>query len=280
MGFTDAELAALDEDITKTNGKRCDRCARLGVTCEFLPSRRKGRPRRLPKEGESTNSSASQTSSPSDQRTPPQLPSPSASGSLSPSPSPPPQPVQSYQVNFPPSFVPSSAFNPPPPSRNTTHDQLAQAYLAGIHPYAALLPPALVECSAYLGQAGNHLHLSIRSLLDPNPVTPDHLTPLEEYGTRLDDLQAAVLSVYLSYGIGVKMVAKERLTWVCQQLVRLGWEGDVAKDYGYGQWNETLRRLGWTCWGLEIQLGVLTGSRERVMGSVYPSQSVSRNPSL
>ncbi|ORY79729.1 hypothetical protein BCR35DRAFT_94195 [Leucosporidium creatinivorum] len=293
-GFNDAELAALEEDLSRTNGRKCDRCLRLNVECVFLPSKRKGRPRRLPKEGETNTTTTSQSASPSDQqRAAAQLPSPSASGSLSPSPSPSPPPVpqppQSYQINSPPVFAPSSTFIPPSPPRDTTYDDLAEAHLARIAPYAALLPPTLIECSAYLCQAGNHLHHAIRSLLDPNKVTVDQLTPLEDLGTRLDDLQAAVLSVFLSYGIGVKMVAKERLTWVCERLAQVGWEGDEAKDYGYGQWNETVRRLGWMCWGLEIQLGVLTGSRERVLGNVYPSQSASlsrfvvqrtKNPSI
>lgn len=79
----------------------------------------------------------------------------------------------------------------------------------------------------------------------------------------------------VAYGIGKKETAKERLSWCCRALLQLGWEGEVQKDYGLMELNESFRRLGWTCWKMEIQLAVLTGSRDRILGHVSQGQPVS-----
>ena len=106
------------------------------------------------------------------------------------------------------------------------------------------------------------------------------LTPLSELRPTLDDLQAGVLSVLLAYGLGGKETAKERLSWCSQAVMQLGWQGDTEKDYGLHGQNDRFRQLGWLCWKLEIQLAVLTGVRDRVLGHFSPGKDVSFPHSL
>lgn len=252
--------------MTATHGKRCNRCERLDQLCEFLPSRRKGRPRRLPKEGENIKDDADKSRTPeSRSQTPEQLPSPEESVST------PSAREVSDQASPHHPIVPTEV----PLPRDTTYDELALAYLTRVHPFAPLLPNTLEDCAEYLGHVGSHLHDALRALIDPSSISVHQLTPLAELGTTPDELQAGLFSCYVAYGIGGKMVAKERLHWVAVQLAKMGWEGDVGKDFGFGKLNEGIWRLGWTAWGMEVQLGVLTGTRDRLLGYVEAASSVS-----
>lgn len=252
-GFSDQELHSIpDEETTDAVvliGRRCNRCQRIGlVTCEFMPSRRKGRPRRLlPKTEDSETATAS-----------PDFTAATNSDSAS--------PAESSRCNSSPQDLSI------PLPRDTTHDSLAQAYLTQIHPFLPLLPSSsLEETSAYFARAGPHLHRSIHLLLKPRSMTFDQLPPLSIYQDTLDDLQAAVFSAFLAYGaLGAKEVAKGRLRWACEKVKQSGWTGEEG-DEGDGG---SFQRLAWVCWGAEIQLGVLTGSRDRILGFVQPPATV------
>lgn len=159
-----------------------------------------------------------------------------------------------------------------PPScraRDTTCDALAQAYLTNIHPYAPLLPPTLESASAFLGTAGPHLHLALRGLLDPLSTSVNQLTPLSDLTLLLEDVLAGVMSVLLAYGLGAKEKAKDRLSWCARALLELGWDGEGSSGQG------RLDQLGWAAWKMEVQLAVLTGVRERVLGHVSAGPLVS-----
>lgn len=98
-------------------------------------------------------------------------------------------------------------------------------------------------------------------LLRPRTASVADLPNLRHFEPDITDVQAVVLSVFLLYGIGQKTQAKVRLRWASQQILATGWTGS-AKSEGY----DNLNAAGWLCWQLEIQLGVLTGQRDRVLG--------------
>jgi hypothetical protein len=164
---------------------------------------------------------------------------------------------------------PSSAASPPQAARSLDYDWLARSYLSQIHPYAPLLPPSLADLNAYLGQASSRLTSTLHYLLSPSGSTPPRAEP---FGAGFDELQAAVFSVFGAYGRGDKGAARETLKWACERVIQMGWRGDLTQEM---DGSEGLITLGWTCWGLEIMLAVLTGVRTRVLDRVTPSTLVS-----
>ncbi|GAA5859168.1 hypothetical protein JCM1840_003785 [Sporobolomyces johnsonii] len=249
---------------------RCDRCQRSGSDCNFVPSRRKGRPRRLPR----------------------QQPSPS----LSPSPSPSPplgsddSPNQTYTATSYSSpsrgrdkssvgAAPSPWSLPTPPSALYSSlpalplEQIAHQYLTDAFIWAPILPPDLYQLQHYLQLADPILVAVLTSVLDTS-IPPPAFPPTHD--ASLATLQAGVLLSLFSYGVKDRSRAVETLQWTCEQLRDFGWAGEQTSGISGAIGNAELEAfvgLGWLCWGLEIQLTVLTGNRPRVFASV-PAPSV------
>ncbi|GAA5950029.1 hypothetical protein JCM21900_001370 [Sporobolomyces salmonicolor] len=277
---------------------RCDRCQRSGSDCNFVPSRRKGRPRRLPRQQPSPSLSPSPSPSPplgsdgSPDRayTATSYSSPSggrdrSSVGTTPSPWTLPTPPSALYSSLPalpveqiPHLTDASICVPPivPPDlfQPQHYLQIAHQYLTDAFIWVPILPPDLYQLQHYLQIADPILAAVLTSVLDTS-IPPPAFPPTHDIS--LATLQAGVLLSLLSYGVKDRTRAVETLRWTCEQLRDFGWAGEQTSGIngaiGHAEL-EAFVGVGWLCWGLEIQLTVLTGNRQRVFASVPPPSVV------
>ncbi|BGP16997.1 hypothetical protein JCM10213_007443 [Rhodosporidiobolus nylandii] len=294
-GLSEEFLHALDDEekLAAWQGERprCDRCVKAGPQqeCSFLPSKRKGRPRRLPKPDYTPPVTPPSPPQAEEASPPPQFtPSSVASSSLfTPAVSPDlanaapfgacpsaaaawPSPPDSMRGRLGSTSTISSPSAPPSNALFLPEDipQLARRYLVGAFTWAPLLPPNEPDLVTYLQHSHPVLPAALSCLLDlslPPPAFPPSDSPISS-------------SVLLAGGIlalqafGVKDVGRcaSTLRWTCEALRDVGWSGTDETHLQDLEAHEAqlLNNLGWMCWAMEQQLGVLTSNRERVFSAI------------
>ncbi|GAA5867040.1 hypothetical protein JCM8547_008419 [Rhodosporidiobolus lusitaniae] len=255
---------------------KCDRCTRLNQNCTFAQSRRKGRPRRLHPSQRPTSSraSSSRSGSGSDR----DLFSSSSKGPVFFDPS----LEDSFSTSSWPS--PSSLKASPPapalPVPQAIHfpltnqfSTLARRYLLEAFTWAPILPPHEPELVEYLRLADPILPEALSAFLRLSPSPP--VFPPAHTDIAPSTLLAGGLLVLEAFGAKDAARAGSILRWTCSQLQRFGWAGENSV---FPSWvapldGELLVSLGWMCWSMEMQIGVMTGNRHRVLGSVQPPSS-------
>ncbi|KAJ8292048.1 hypothetical protein OF846_004829 [Rhodotorula toruloides] len=295
-GLSEEYLHALEDPdlLAKWQGPHpvCSRCTKHGETCSFAASRRKGRPRRLLRD-EAGNVIDARSSSASRSRQPVQLPSPQGSGSgsgdRSPSPSnssssqdtgseKAPQPMPAF--TFPTSGLPT----PPSPLRPLTrfppvdHTPLAIAFLQDAYPWVPLLPSDISSLSNYLMTADPLLPAAVSCILDPSLSPPSIDLASRVRPLALSTLQATTLLFLHAFAAQNKSLALQLLQWTCTELAARGWAGEQTA--GELQAEDGFVKLGWYCWGMEIQLGIIMGVRASILAHVPPPSVVRPGPCL
>ncbi|BGP35299.1 hypothetical protein JCM10296v2_007134 [Rhodotorula toruloides] len=284
MGLSEEYLHALEDPdlLAKWQGPHpiCSRCTKQGESCSFAPSRRKGRPRRLLRD-EAGNVIEDRSSSASRSRQPVQLPSPQGSGSGDRSPSPSnssssqdtgsekaPQPMPA--LTFPTSGLPT----PPSPLRPLArfppvdHTPLAIAFLQDAYPWVPLLPSDVNSLSNYLMTADPLLPAAINCILNPSLSPPAVDLASRVRPLALSTLQATTLLFLHAFAAQNKSFALQLLQWTCTELAERGWAGEQTA--GELQAEDGFVKLGWYCWGMEIQLGIIMGVRASILAHVPP----------
>ncbi|GAA5867060.1 hypothetical protein JCM8547_008427 [Rhodosporidiobolus lusitaniae] len=150
---------------------------------------------------------------------------------------------------------------------------LARHYLLEAFAWAPILPPHEPELVEYLRHADPILPEALSALLRLSPSAPAF--PPAHSNIAPSTLLAGGLLVLEAFGAKDPDRAGSILRWTCSQLQRFGWAGENS---GFPSWvaprdGELLVNFGWMCWSMEMQIGVMTGNRYRVLGSVQPPSS-------
>ncbi|BGP27533.1 proteophosphoglycan 5 [Rhodotorula toruloides] len=279
-GLSEEYLHALEDPdlLAKWEGPHpiCSRCQKHDEVCSFAPSRRKGRPRRLLRD-EAGNIIEDRSSSRS--RQPVQLPSPEGSGERSPSPSnssssqetgseKAQQPVPAF--TFPASGLPTplSPLRPLARFPPVDHTPVAIAFLQDAYPWVPLLPSDVNSLSNYLMTSDPLLPAAINCLLNPSLQPPSVDLASRVRPLALSTLQATTLLFLHAFAAQNKSLALQLLQWTCTELAARGWAGE--RTAGELQAEEGFIELGWYCWGMEIQLGIVVGARASILAHVSP----------
>ncbi|KAM0754431.1 hypothetical protein T439DRAFT_376914 [Meredithblackwellia eburnea MCA 4105] len=305
------------QDGDQLADKPCHRCAKLGNICEFVTLRRKGRPRRLPKHPSEEQANAGTTSSASRRptagavrnqrravgaRTSTNTSDDGGRGagfkmedddeelhsSLSSGPS----PISALDVSLlphPDLRLPPIPLPLPLPSSTSQYDDLATGYLSDVFAYMPLLPSTHRELTAYLAQAPTVLPLALAAVVYPrstfttfplqvfnSAVTPAGFVP---DSTKIAVAQAAAFSVLALYGRTFKDEARRAVLWLTGMVVIEGWNN--VDGYGARERREEdkerIRMIWFEAWGLEVQLGMVSGVRSLTLyglpSSVNPCEN-------
>ncbi|GAA5931615.1 Zn(II)2Cys6 transcription factor domain-containing protein [Sporobolomyces koalae] len=268
----DFDPATLDDQ------PKCARCRRQKLDCEFEPSRRKGRPRRLvqpstdssPRTASSTSpahsgsdSNPNVTTSDAYGRSPSQATSLSGSTNQHDSPS-----IGPFQPEDMPTILPL-------PSRTA----LAEAYVKEIYGWCPILPADPAKVERILEDSDALLTHAIACIVDT--TRPPPICPPKTKFISLSMLQAAVLLSQRAYGVKDRAKSIELIQWVTTEIRSLGWNGHNYSKLSYqihARDQEAFIGLGYVVWGLTIQLGVLTGDRSLLLADItMPTRIVPDN---
>lgn len=244
---------------------RCTRCERLERECNFLPSNRHGRPRRLPKSFPASKGSDSTQDSPAPS-------SDSANTSAN---------AGDHHSIFEPdiegcpaAFLETVAlcdFNAlhEGPSQQfadlATLATLATQYQQHVHPFVSILPTNYVALLALLKSAPDTLVAAVRCITFPDPTR----LPNPILRPTLSDIQAGVLLVHVHYGHGDPDTARLLLQTISRHLLDLEWhqiDAACATPALAEDELESIRRVWWECWALEAKLSITTGTRDLILG--------------
>ncbi|GAA6011033.1 hypothetical protein JCM11491_005916 [Sporobolomyces phaffii] len=301
-GVDEAYLKALDDPRYVFPGPardrpRCQRCTLRDVECDFVPSRRNGRPRRIVVDP----GAPSPSRSPTPYDLPPSLSYlPQRDPSPSPSQSPPPPPPPLSRALGAPSLVIRSGSKPPrrplsvPSSRSNSSvgdprparevaivgppllELIGAAYLSHIFVWNPLLPAEASALGAHLATCDPHLLAAINCTVEP-ALAPPAAFPAPDSRVSLSALQAAVLFAYSAYGRGGNdddddARAIRVAAWATTTVHRLGWNGtDTANLSRAIERREVVAfvECGWTVYALAIFLGALTQKKSRYFQDVH-----------
>lgn len=92
----------------------------------------------------------------------------------------------------------------------------------------------------------------------------------------LADLQAAAVLSVLAFAQRERQRSIDLLQWACRQMLARGWNGErtVLDDPVFSRSGledvDQLMDLGWYLWGIEVQLGIITGQRASILAPVVP----------
>ncbi|GAA6055246.1 hypothetical protein JCM3770_001505 [Rhodotorula araucariae] len=286
-GLTEDYLHALDDPAAlaawNAPAQRCTRCTKAGHDCQFAPSRRKGRPRRLqrshdeaPEEPVAENrspASSGDSHSPRSSASTRRSPSPSTSQTSLPTP---PTPLTDL------AFLPAAAelLKPAPPPAPAplapvpSHSLIATRYLSTAHVWAPFLPQSYPVLHAYLVGTDPALSLAIACLLDPSLPAPSFDPAAFASPAPLAAIQTALLLTLHAYVTKDRARALALLQWACRELACLGWAGAATAPGLGGAERELVMRTGWYAWGVEIHLGFIAGVRASILAHVPPPASV------
>lgn len=186
----------------------------------------------------------------------------------------------------------------PSPPHHGGHDE---RYLGHLHALAArcldeayewipFLPAAHDELVSHLACSRPILTEAIECLLEPLsrrcPCVDLHEGPGTSAGRdgltepSLGDLQAATILSVLAFAQRERNRAIELLQFACRKLAARGWRGEATRldDPVFTRSGledpQQLLALGWHCWGLEIQLGIITGLRASILSPLVPPPAV------
>lgn len=249
--------AETDKDCKAT--KKCDRCEAQGLTCEFVKSKRMGRPRRLPKD------TSFQQQDEGDERVAEENDSEhlegesrvftrgdrEGSGQTS---YPTPEGSSASSSHFSGSHTIHSPLSSP-----TSTDQLVYQYLTEIHPYFPLLPPSLPFLITYLENSlttTTSLSFGVSTLLAASFAPPLAFEDVQLSPT-LYGAQTAMCLFYSCYGKGDVFTARLFINWVYETIRREEWY--IAT--GSGAEKEMANRVYWEASAVEILFAVTSGVR-------------------
>ncbi|GAA5945877.1 hypothetical protein JCM3775_003331 [Rhodotorula graminis] len=304
-GLTEAYLHAVDDPQQLAEWPKpwptCDRCSRSGAACTFLPSRRKGRPRRLPKDdndgdevshhhdhdrrreqpvasGSGSGSSSSGDRSPSTTHT--SLPTPDAL---------PPQPSSSSTTTTTTTttapacdfLLPAAATAvtdvtlplpsaPPPAHAFPSIVDIAARYIETASVWCPFLPHSMPVLHAYLSRAPSSLPHALASLLDPRLAPPPFDPGALACPAPLASIQTALVLSLHAFAFKDRARSIDLLQWACRELRIAGWHGDATPPEAGGHERDLLVRAGWYAWGIEIHMGFICGVRASILCDVPP----------
>ncbi|BGP43410.1 hypothetical protein JCM10449v2_007445 [Rhodotorula kratochvilovae] len=263
--------------------QRCTRCSKAGQDCQFAPSRRKGRPRRLPRNqdaeekptasrqrSQSNDSPASSADSPRSSSSRRRSTSPSTTQTSLPTP---PTPLADL-------LLPAAAFAaelpkpPPPPPAWPSQSLLAARYISTAHVWAPFLPQSFPVLHDYLAGADPALSFAIACLLNPSLPAPPFDPAAFASPAPLDAIQTALLLTLHAFVTKDRSRAIALLQWACRELCHLGWAGAATAPALGGPQRELIMRTGWYAWGIEIHLGFIAGVRASILAHVPPPAAV------
>ncbi|GAA5854201.1 hypothetical protein JCM9279_006177 [Rhodotorula babjevae] len=276
----------------------CDRCTRSGALCEFVPSRRKGRPRRLPKDkddsplavdqpphrdrrhhpvasGSGSGGSSSGGRSPSTTHTslptPDALPQPHPSSSSSSGAAPcdfflPAAAAALAGAPALPSPFPTAAPSPAFPSLV----DLAARYIETAHVWTPFLPHSMPVLHAYLAKSPSSLPHALACLLDPSLPPPSFDPAALPCPAPLASIQTALVLSLHSFAFKDRARSIDLLQWACRELRIAGWQGDATSPEAGAHERDLLVRAGWYAWGIEIHMGFICGVRASILCDVPP----------
>lgn len=163
--------------------------------------------------------------------------------------------------------TPSSPLNPLPRFAPVDH-HLAIAFLQDAYPWVPLLPSDVTSLANYLATADPLLPAAMNCVLNPSLSSPPFDFASRARPLSLSTLQATTLLFLHAFAAQNKSLALQLLQWTCTELAARGWAGEqTATEL---QAEEGFVKLGWYCWGMEIQLGIICGVRATILAHVPP----------
>ncbi|GAA5882558.1 hypothetical protein JCM16303_002041 [Sporobolomyces ruberrimus] len=274
IGLSEEYLQSVD-DTDFTPSSKCTRCSKQNHECTFVPSKRKGRPRRVAKQDPEVPAGPD---SPHSSRSPSHSPSRSGSDfnplrttadSIGRSPSQSTSLSGSVHQSFSPCYTLPTPEAPPPPPPIQSIETIVDAYLAEIYIWCPLLPADSATLQEYLVKSDPSLTLALASMIDPARPPPQF--PPATGLISLSTLQTAVLLSLRAYGTKDRQRAVELIEWVSNEFRALGWKGHdmsgVSREIR-GSDMQAFVELGYMVWSLTIQLGVLTGNRKLLLAEI------------
>ena len=147
-----------------------------------------------------------------------------------------------------------------------------------IHPFVPILPADPIRLLAILDSAPSLLITAIQGLTYSTDV--DLGLGLPDIQPSLPDIQSAVLFAYLFYSRGETDNARIMVQRASKCLLDLRWNL-IDADHSAIASNEvslidvedgleSIRRVWWECWALEIKLAVVTGIRDFFLADCEP----------
>ncbi|GJN93999.1 hypothetical protein Rhopal_007062-T1 [Rhodotorula paludigena] len=225
---------------------RCSRCTRIGSECDFAPSRRKGRPRRLPKPSFGEAVTERNDDLPAYPSPPPEAAALLAAAAIG-------RPTACFTRLLLPRPV------------------LIQRYLAAVYSWAPILPDTADGLDAYLEELDSTgLRHALTCILDPTVHGPLHPPSFKAGTAPLDTIQTSLLLAIHSFATKDPSRAAGYLQWACTELRLQGWAGE-ATPAGLGAPHADLfMRTGWFAWCTEINMGFMSGVRASILTHVPP----------
>lgn len=168
---------------------------------------------------------------------------------------------------------------------------LAVRFLDEAYEWVPFLPSSHDKLVSYLACSRPVLTEAIECLLDPRSGRPCPCVDwLEGPGTSagraglaepsLADLQAATVLSLLAFAQRERSRSVELLQFACRNLLARGWRGEATRvdDALFTRSGledaQMLMDLGWYCWGIEVQLGIITGQRASILSPLVPPPAV------
>lgn len=245
----------LNQDGDGPAEKPCERCTAKGLPCEFVMLRRKGRPRRLPKDGAGQVEVEAEVEWQDDELE---------------------EEVEAVWegASRASDQSPVAALVPTDPDPNLDLTTLAAGYLSDIHTFAPLLPDELPLLVYYLSTSTPVLARALSTVVYPN--SPGDVD-IKELGTTIADVQAAVLLVYSSYGRNHSRAEVWRtrspepwrgekpralLKWIGAHVLQHEWHlvDSPLAPYRDPVERTHIRKIFWEAWGLEALVSAMSGA--------------------